>query len=209
MVQHRFEAGRDLESGVLADMQNKPSAAVLKGALKQLQDSRAAMDELGAKLTSLREIAKKYPLEPAYVAALDKILKDHPPVERISLTESRFANVARGKKQHEAPIGSNLDELLQNLSEDLSILKDQSDQTIQAFRDVLPMAEQGGFAAMVLSGRAPLPDKVLQSADMTLTFAQYFNRACAATIAADMETYPKGLEWLKKPVKGWTGESKQ
>jgi len=194
---------------VLADMKGEPSAAALKQALKQLKESRAAMDVLAEKLTRLREIASKNPLIPEYVTALDRILKDHPPVERISLTESRFANVARGKKQHEASIGSNLDELLGNLIEDLDILRNQADQTIAAFRDVLPMAEQGGFAAMVLSGRAPLPDKVLQSADMTLTFAQFFNRACASTIAADMETYPKGLEWLKKPVKGWQGESQQ
>jgi hypothetical protein len=40
---------------------------------------------------------------------------------------------------------------------------------------------------------------------MTLTFAQFFNRACAATIAADMQAYPKGLDWLKKPVKEWNG----
>jgi hypothetical protein len=209
VVHDRFEAGRSLESGVLADMKGEPSAPILKEALKQLKNSRTAMDVLAAKLTQLREIAQKNPLIPEYVTALDRILKDHPPVERISLTESRFANIARGKKQHEASAGSNLDEVLRNLSEDLNILREQSDQTIQAFRDVLPMAEQGGFAAMVLSGRAPLPDKVLQSADMTLTFAQFFNRACAATIAADMEAYPKGLEWLKKPVKGWQGESQK
>ena len=205
VVQHRFEAGRSLENGVLADMKGEPSASTLHEALKQLEASRAAMDALAAKLRRLREIEQKNPLIPEYTAALERILKDRPPIERVSLVDSRFANVARGKKQHQASIGSNLDEILRNLDEDLSILKEQSDQTIQSFRDVLPTAEQGGFAAMVLSGRAPLPDKILQSADLTLTFAQFFNRACAATIAADMETYPKGLEWLKKPVKGWQG----
>jgi hypothetical protein len=208
VVKDRFEAGQRLERGVLADMKGESSAAVLREALQQLQESRAKMDTLSTKLERLREIARTNPLVPEYVAALDRILKSHPPIERVSLSESRFANVAKGtlrEKTQGGPIGSNLDEILRNLVEDLTILKKQSDQTIEAFRDVLPTAEQGGFAAMVLSGRAPLPDKILQSADMTLTFAQFFNRACAATIAADMEAYPKGLEWLKKPVKGWKG----
>lgn len=209
MVKARFEAGYSLERGVLADMKGEPSAPVIKEALQKLQDSRTAMDALTVKLERLREIGRTNPLIPEYVAALDRITKSHPPIERISFSESRFANVARGTlrgKKHEGPIGSNLDEILRSLLEDLAILKKQSDQTIEALRDVIPTAEQGGFAAMVLSGRAPLPEKVLQSADMTLTFAQFFNRACAATIAADMEAYPKGLEWLKKPVKGWKGE---
>jgi hypothetical protein len=203
VVKDRFEAGQRLERGVLADMKGESSAAVLREALQQLQESRAKMDTLSTKLERLREIARTNPLVPEYVAALDRILKSHPPIERVSLSESQ--GTLREKTQG-GPIGSNLDEILRNLVEDLTILKKQSDQTIEAFRDVLPTAEQGGFAAMVLSGRAPLPDKILQSADMTLTFAQFFNRACAATIAADMEAYPKGLEWLQKPVKGWKGE---
>jgi hypothetical protein len=205
VAQHRFETNISLERGVLADMKGEPSAATLKQALKELQDSRAAMDTLSAKLERLRQIEKTHPLVPEYVAALDKILKDHPPIERVSLSDSRFANVARGTKGHEGPLGSNLDDILQNLSEDLDVLKSQADQTVAAFRDVLPMAEHGGFAAMVLSGRAPFPERMLQSGAMTMTYARYFHTACAATIAADMETYPKGLEWLKKPVKGWKG----
>jgi hypothetical protein len=74
---------------------------------------------------------------------------------------------------------------------------------MDAFREVLPVAEKGGFAAMVLSGRAPLPEKIMHSANLMMVYVQFYNRACQATIAADMQVYPKGLEWLKQPSKTW------
>ncbi len=190
-------------------MKGETSENLLGDSLNKLQESRAAMDKLSAKFEELREINRKHKVIPEYQAALARILRNHPPIERVSLRDARFANVARGslRESTRRPIGSNLDQILGNIIEDLTILKTQLDQTIVAFREVLPLAKQGGFAAMVLSGRAPLPEKVLQSADMALVFAQFYNRACMTTIAADMQVYPKGLEWLKKPVKGWGNSS--
>jgi hypothetical protein len=209
VLRSRFEAGRRLERGVLADMKGEPSSEILGDSLEKLQESRAAMDKLSARFEQLRDINRKNRVIPEYEAALGRILRNHPAVERVSLRDARFANVARGslRESNKKPIGSNLDQILGNIIEDLTILKTQLDQTIEAFRQVLPVAKQGGFAAMVLSGRAALPEKVLQSADMALVYAQFYNRACMTTIAADMQVYPKGLEWLKKPVKGWSGSS--
>jgi len=201
----RLEAGRKLERGVLADMKGESSSKLLRESLELLRESRAAMDKLTEQFQKLRQINRDNRVIPEYEAALRRILRNHPPVERVSLRDARFANVARGtlREGNKKPVGSNLDEILGNIIQDLEIVKTQLDQTINAFRQVLPVAEQGGFAAMVLSGRAALPEKVLQSADMILVFAQFYNRACMTTIAADMQVYPKGLEWLKKPVKGW------
>jgi len=163
------------------------------------------MDTLDVRLDALRKIEQTHDLMPEYVAALTNLLKDHPMLERVSMSDVRFANIARSKspEEHKGPVGKNLDDILNNIQSDLRILKPQLDQTIEAFRAVLPVAEKGGFAAMVLSGRAPLPEKVLQSTDQLMVFAQFYNRACMATIAADMQTYPKGLEWLKAPSKEW------
>ncbi len=206
MLRAHLESGTLLEQGVLADMKGESGADLLKKSFEKFSESRALMDKLYAKLDELRQINNSNEGLPEYEAALRRILRDHPALERVSLTEVRFANIARGKhlEEYKKPIGSNLDELLANIQQDLSLLQKQFDETIIAFRAVLPVAEKGGVAALVLSGRAPFPEKVQQSADLMMVFAQYYNRACMATIAADMQVYPKGLEWLKPPSKGWS-----
>jgi hypothetical protein len=88
---------------------------------------------------------------------------------------------------------------LDNLQSDLKILQAVTDRTIEAFGTVLPMARRGGFASIVLSGRAPLPERVMHSVDQTMVYVQFHNRACMTAIAADMQVYPKGLEWIRKP----------
>jgi hypothetical protein len=208
MLRARLEAGRLLERGVLADMKNEPAAPILKGALEKLRESRAAMDTLDVKLDELRGIEKSNELLPEYIAALANLTKDHPGLERVSIGNVRFANIARAKHpvEYKGPIGKNLDEILGNIQHDLHLLKPQMDETIDAFRAAMPVAEKGGFAALVLSGRAPLPEKVLHSTDQMMVFSQFYNRACMVTIAADMQVYPKGLEWLKKPSKDWSGQ---
>ena len=101
------------------------------------------------------------------------------------------------------PVGSSYDELLANVQADLLVLEKEYDQLIEAFESVLPGAQKGGFAAIVLSGRAPLPEKIMHSGDQTFVFVHSVDRACQATIAADMIVYPKGLEWL--PKANWKG----
>ena len=90
-------------------------------------------------------------------------------------------------------------QLLENLQGDLKILQVQTDRTIEAFENILPVARNGGFAAIVLSGRAPLPERVMHSVDQVMVYVQFHNRACMTAIAADMQVYPKGLEWIPKP----------
>jgi hypothetical protein len=205
VLQPRLEAGRLLEQGVLADMRGEPSAESLDGALKKLKQSRSNMDVFETRIKELRRIYNNNRVIPEYEIALRRILKNHGPLERVALSDVRYSNIARGtaKPEIRKPIGSNMDEILAHIQADLSVVRTQLDQTIDAFETVLPMADQGGFAAMVLSGRAPFPEKIMQSADLIMVYAQFYNRACQATIAADMQTYPKGLEWLKKPSKNW------
>ena len=114
---------------------------------------------------------------------------------------TRFANVGAGSgvSINYGSIGTNFKQLLANLRSDLKVLQEETDRTIEAFGMVLPMAKRGGFASIVLSGRAPLPERVMHSVDQTMVFVQFHNRACMAAIAADMQVYPKGLEWIPKP----------
>jgi hypothetical protein len=191
--------------GVLADIQGEPAGELLQKALERLKESRKIMDELYAKFGDMRKIEKNNRALPEHTAALTRILKAFPPIERVSLVNSRFANVsqASGVVINYGPVGNTFDEMLANMQSDLLILEKEYDQTIEAFEAVLPSASKGGFAAIVLSGRAPLPEKIMHSIDQTFVYVHSVDLACQASIAADMQVYPKGLEWL--PKSNWKG----
>lgn len=201
-----MEAGRFLEMGVLADIKGEPASELLQNALGKLKESRKAMDALHAKFGDMRRIEQNNKALPEHTAALQRILKAYPPIERVSLMNSRFANVSQGSgvAVNYGQIGSSFDEMLANMQSDLLILEKEHDQAIEAFEAVLPAAKKGGFAAIVLSGRAPLPEKIMHSVDQMMVYVQFVDRACMASIAADMQVYPKGLDWL--PKAGWRSE---
>lgn len=198
-----MEAGRLLEMGVLADIRGEPAAETLEKALAELQKARREMDRFYAAVGDMREIEQNNKALPEHTAALGRILRNHPPVERVSLTNSRFGNVsqAAGVSVNYGPLGSDFDDMLANIQADTKVLAKLHDQAIEAFKAILPAAKDGGFAAIVLSGRAPFPEKIMHSVDQMLVFTQFVDRACMTSIAADMQVYPKGLEWL--PKAGW------
>lgn len=201
MLGTRMEAGRLLENGVLADLKGEDSFPILERALQKLREARVQMDALYVQIGKLIEIEKSNQALPEHNLAIGHILKSLPPIERVSLTNSRFANVsgAAGVAVNYGPVGDTFDQLLGNLQSDLKILQVGTDQAINAFAEILPVARKGGFGSIVLSGRAPLPEKIMHSADQTMVYVQFHNRACMAAIAADMQVYPKGLEWIPKP----------
>jgi hypothetical protein len=201
MLGAKTEADHWLEQGVLADLKGQDAIPILERALRKLVDSRGEMDRAYEQIGKLIDIERNNRALPEHDAALERILRSYPPIERVSLTNSRFANIGAGTGVaiNYGPIGANFMQLLENLQSDLKILQVETDRTIEAFANVLPMARQGGFAAIVLSGRAPLPERVMHSVDQTMVYVQFHNRACMAAIAADMQVYPKGLEWIPKP----------
>lgn len=205
----RMEAGRLLEAGVLADMRGEESYDPLDRALAKLKETRSYMDDLYDQIGRMRKIEKAAVPLPEHNLALARILSNHPPVERVRLTQSRFANIAaaQGLAINYGSIGPNFDGLLQNLQTDLKILQVEHDQLIDAFTAILPTARKGGFATIMLSGRAALPEKIMHSADQMMVYDLFYNRACMTTIAADMQVYPKGFEWL--PAAGWKEQKKQ
>lgn len=201
MLGAQTEADHWLEQGVLADLKGEDAIPKLETALKRLKDSRAEMDRAYDQIGKLIDIERNNKALPEHDAALDRILKSYPPIERVSLTNTRFANIGSGNgvAVNYGSLGSNFVELLENLRSDLKILQIETDRTIDAFGNILPIAQKGGFASIVLSGRAPLPERVMHSVDQTIVYVQFHNRACMAAIAADMQVYPKGLEWIRKP----------
>lgn len=201
MLGAQTEADHWLEQGVLADLKGEDGIPTLEKALARLKDSRKEMDNAYAQLGKMIDIERQNKALPEHDAAIERILRAHPPLERVSLTNTRFANIGAGTGVaiNYGPIGANFRQLLENLQSDLKILQAVTDRTIDAFGSVLPMARRGGFASIVLSGRAPLPERVMHSVDQTMVYVQFHNRACMTAIAADMQVYPKGLEWIRKP----------
>lgn len=201
MLGAQTEADHWLEQGVLADLKGEDAIPILDRAVAKLKEARAEMDRAYEQIGRLIDIERGNKAIPEHDAALARILRAHPPIERVSLTNSRFANIGAGTGVaiNYGPIGGNFVELLGNMQSDLKILQVQTDRTIEAFGNVLPIAQKGGFAAIVLSGRAPLPERVMHSVDQTMVYVQFHNRACMTSIAADMQVYPKGLEWIPKP----------
>ena len=201
MLGAQTEADHWLEQGVLADLKGEDAIPKLETALQKLKDSRAEMDRAYEQIGKLVEIERNNKALPEHDAAVERILRSYPPIERVSLTNSRFANIGSGNGVaiNYGSIGANFLQLLENLGSDLKILQQETDRTIDAFSNVLPIARQGGFASIVLSGRAPLPERVMHSVDQTMVYVQFHNRGCMAAIAADMQVYPKGLDWIREP----------
>src|SRR5262249_50947328 len=147
----RMEAGRLLETGVLTDMKGENSYPILERALQKITESRGHMDTLHEQIGRLIRIEETNTPLPEHNLALNRILKNHPPLERVSLTQSRYANVsaAAGVAINYGPVGANFGELLANLQTDLKILQVATDQAIEAFNAILPAARTSGFAAIV------------------------------------------------------------
>lgn len=185
---------------MLADINGKPSEQILRKALAKFKEARKQLDVFTAQIGVMEEIERKNKAIPEHIEALGRILQDHPALERVSLTNSRFANVNKGTgiTVNTGSVGNDFGDLLKNIKADAKIVAEQYDQLIQAFVPVIPLGKSGGFAAMVLSGRAPLPEKVMHNVDQLMVFVQFVDRACTTSIAADMQVYPKGLEWLPK-----------
>jgi hypothetical protein len=81
---------------------------------------------------------------------------------------------------------------------DLKILRGVLDEVIGGLRDALPLAEKGEIARVMLSGRNAFGDKMPQLTDMVSGFDRLYVQTCMVTIAATMQVYPKGFEWLGK-----------
>ena len=81
--------------------------------------------------------------------------------------------------------------------DDLKILKSKMDEVLAGLRDAIPLAEKAEFAAVMLSGRNSFGDKMPQFTDMISAFDRLYVRTCTSTIAATMQVYPRGFEWVR------------
>lgn len=186
-----------LERGVLAELRGKPKPALFHEALAEFQNSARGMARLDNELAALQEVHRRGKEDPVFAEALGRILRDAPPIERVSLSGRRYSNVAASSPTAQRPKPVSLADIMEQQRQDLAIVRKQMDETIIAFKSVLPLADRGEFAALILSGRLGFSDKIQQSVDLMGTFGRFYTKGCSATIDATMQIYPKGLGWLR------------
>lgn len=193
-------ANSPLEKGVLAEFEKAIQRTGLKPYHYQetyhaLNSLKLKLEVLQIKLTELRAIAADGDTTPAFDSALTKILSASKNIGRLSTTGVRYADIA-GKGTRNEPIVGIVGILDAQLA-DLKILRSVLDQVVDGLRDALPLAEKGEFAKVMLSGRNAFGDKMPQFTDMISGYERMYVQTCMATIAATMQVYPKGFEWLK------------
>jgi hypothetical protein len=192
-------ANSPLEKGVLAEFERAVNKTALKPYHYQetyhaLNALKVKTEVLQIKLTELRVLAADGTTVPEFDAALTKILGEARNIGRLSTTGVRYADAAGrgGKPQPIVGIVGIVDAQLT----DLKLLRGTLDQVVTGLRDALPLAEKGEFARVMLSGRNAFGDKMPQLTDMVSGFDRLYVQTCMATIAATMQVYPKGFEWL-------------
>jgi hypothetical protein len=202
VLEQSFEYGGFLEDAVLAELEGRPYTPILRRALRRSQESVEEMRDLERTLDEMLALQKKSELHAKFKAALETILKDHPQVERVDVDVVRFAQ-GGGSQRKDAlgPLGKTFDELIGVLKTDLIALRKQTEALNQEFRKVLAATEGGGFARLVLSGRAPFPELVMQNELLIGIYQRLYGKACLTTITATMHSFPAGLEWLPPPTK--------
>ncbi len=186
----------------MAELSGAAKPQLFHQALARFEESNRLMEQLDRKMGELSEILKSDSLDPTFAASLQRILNDHPPLERVSTTGVRFANIGQESAAARPPqaFGRSLADIMKSQRDDLEIVRRQLKETIEAFRVVLPAADKGEFAALMLSGRAGFADKIQEAVNQIQVFAQFYTRSCMTTIAATMQAYPAGLKWLKDSV---------
>lgn len=192
-------ANRPLETGVLAEMEH-----IVYGTPKQsyhftetlisLQLLREKFHVLDLRLNELRVLADDGDTLPEFEKAITQILAEQN-VLRLSLQGVRYADIAGETNKSEPIVG--LVGIIDAQIKDLKILMQVLDEVIVGTRNAIPLAEKGEFARVMLSGRNEFGDKMPQFTDMIYTYQKLYAQTCMSSIAATMQTYPKGFTWLE------------
>lgn len=194
-------ANSPLEKGVLAEFERAINGTPLKPyhyqeTLHALSALQVKLTVLEIELTALRKLAADGTTTPEFDAALTKILAEGPRLQRLSTTGVRYADSAGGERRDQPIVG--IAGVVDAQLADLKILRTVLDQVVSGLRDALPLAEKGEFARVMLSGRNAFGDKMPQLTDMVSAYDRVYVQTCMATIAATMQVYPKGFEWLSR-----------
>ena len=189
-----------LEEGILAELDQKKNPGKFKAALIEYEAMSKQMQKLAKKLDELMEIDKRGKKVAVYEEALKGIIREDRPFERVSNVGTRYALTAGGKAGPVDAISGSSD-ILRAQQADLQILQRKLDVVLDALRSAIPLADRSEFVPVMLSGRNAFGDVMPQFTDMMSAYDRFYARSCMATIAATMQAYPAGFEWLPKQGK--------
>lgn len=195
-----FETSISLEHGVLAEFEAKILGTKLKPelfveTLNGLLELKTIIHEYEESLITFKKFLDKGQTEPNFNARLTKILAEAD-IPRLSLLEVRYSDVS-GMKRKLPPPPVGIEGLIGALIDDLHILEAILDETIDGTRDAIPIAKKGDFAKVMLSGRNKFGDKMPQLSDAISMYDRLYTELVLATIAATMQVFPKGFEFLE------------
>lgn len=202
------ESNAPLEAGVLAEFEHTIDA---KKPLKpeRFRQTLAALQKLDVQLAVLdRTLAvvidslegKDDEITPGFNDAVAKLLHESRDIRRVSQIGNRYADIATGGQGSNAMPDSVLG-IYKAQRADLKIVRGLLSDVMAGLRDAIPLAEKGEFARVMLSGRNAFGDKMPQFTDMFSAYDRFYVQSCMATIAATMQIYPAGFEWLKTSKK--------
>lgn len=190
-----------LEEGILTEFDQKKDVGKFKSALNEYEGMAKQMNKLAKKLDELMEIDKSGKKVAVYEEALRGIIREDKPFERVSNVGTRYA-LAAGDKTGQIDAISGSADILRAQRADLQVLQRKLDVVLDALRSAIPLAERSEFVPVMLSGRNAFGDVMPQFTDMMSAYDRFYARSCMATIAATMQAYPAGFEWLSKtPIK--------
>lgn len=195
------QANSPLEQGVLAEFEQKLDNKkalqpdLFRQTLARLTELRSGLDELASALADMGQFVATHEVTPIFDLTVVRLLNEDRPIERLSETGVRYAEVSGITGNQGAMEG--IAGIIRAQQQDLRILKDKLSEVIVGLRDAIPLAENGQFAAVMLSGRNSFGDKMPQFTDMIHAYDRLYVRTCMSTIAATMQIYPRGFEWVK------------
>ncbi len=203
MLDAWYAASVTIEHGVIAEFKAKLQGTKLQPqyfvqTFEGLERVRGIASRFEQELERFKAIAMADP-EPNFTAALTKILAESD-ITRLSSSGIRYANVAGGQNTSKkaAPAnGEGCGGVIDVMQTDMQILNALLDETIDATRDAIPLAEQGDFSKVMLSGRNRFGDKMPQLTDAFSRIDRTYVELVLTTITATMQVYPNGFEFLE------------
>jgi hypothetical protein len=197
------DANTPLEEGVLAEFKyhtgegKELKPELYRETLFQLQKLDRQFAVLKSRLIAMDKFVQTMDIAEGFESTLTKILAESTEVRRLSQSSMRYSDVG-GKAAKEPDPMNGIRGIIKAQVEDLDILDTVLADVIVGLRDAMPLAEKGEFAAVMLSGRNMFGDRNPQFTNLFSAYERLYVTSCMATIAATMQVYPTGFEWLSK-----------
>lgn len=208
-VQIWHESNVPLEKGVLAEFENRAGMdtalrpELFRETLFHLNKLNEQFLILRSRLVAMEKFVGQMEIADGFDETLTKILAEDTSIIRLSQVAARYSDVGGGEAAYRKKATNpksivGIRGIIHAQMEDLDILIKVLRDVKKGLRDAIPLAEKGEFAKVMLSGRNMFGDRNPQFTDLFNAYERLYVQSCMATIAATMQVYPNGFEWLEE-----------